>query len=79
LMIAARGLEPDRFRAHCWPMTEFIQWLTGTHTCVCGAKYKVTVTEETSQVRVVCDRCGVLMDRPAGKSLLTYERIPGGG
>jgi hypothetical protein len=58
-------------------MTEFIEWLTGTHTCVCGAKCKVTVTEETSQVRVNCDKCGVLMDRPAVKSLLTYERIPG--
>jgi hypothetical protein len=24
-------------------MTEFVDWLTGTHKCDCGAKYKVTV------------------------------------
>jgi hypothetical protein len=26
-------------------MTEFVEWLTGTHECGCGARYKVTVTE----------------------------------
>jgi hypothetical protein len=24
-------------------MTEFVEWLTGTHKCDCGAEYKVTV------------------------------------
>jgi hypothetical protein len=56
-------------------MTEFVEWLTGTHKCECGAKYKVTVTEE-SPARVNCEKCGIVMDHPAQKSLLTYERIP---
>jgi hypothetical protein len=57
-------------------MTEFIEWLTGTHTCDCGAKYKVTVSD-ASLDRVTCEKCGVLMDHPAQKSLLTYERLSG--
>jgi hypothetical protein len=57
-------------------MTEFVEWLTGTHKCKCGAKYKVTVTE-TPPDRATCEKCGILMDHPADKSLLTYERIPG--
>jgi hypothetical protein len=42
-------------------MTEFVEWLTGTHKCECGAKYKVTVTEE-SPARVNCAKCGIVMD-----------------
>jgi hypothetical protein len=57
-------------------VTEFVEWLTGTHECACGAKYKVTVTE-TPADSVSCEKCGTLMDRPADKSLLAYERMPG--
>jgi hypothetical protein len=57
-------------------MTEFIEWLTGTHKCDCGAKYKVTVTEASTD-NVACEKCGTLMDRPANKSRLAYERIQG--
>jgi hypothetical protein len=57
-------------------MTEFVEWLTGTHICECGAKYKVTVTETPPDL-TTCEKCGILMDRPADKSFLTYERIPG--
>jgi hypothetical protein len=63
-------------RAHIVRMPEFVEWLTGTHTCSCGAKYKVTVTE-ASLARINCEKCGVVMDHPADKSLLAYERIPG--
>jgi hypothetical protein len=55
-------------------MTEFVEWLTGTHQCTCGAKYKVTVTE-TPADSVSCEKCGTVMDHPADKSLLAYERI----
>jgi hypothetical protein len=57
-------------------MTEFVEWLTGTHQCDCGAKYKVTVTE-TAADSVSCEKCGALMDSRANKSFLTFERIPG--
>jgi hypothetical protein len=70
-------------RVETWPsakhipsMTEFVEWLSGTHKCECGAKYKVTVTDIPPD-RATCENCGVLMDHPADKSLLTYERIPG--
>jgi hypothetical protein len=56
-------------------MSEFVEWLTGTHECACGAKYKVTVTE-TPADSVSCEKCRTLMDRPADKSRLAYERIP---
>jgi hypothetical protein len=70
------GLETDRFGAHIRRMTEFVEWLTGTHKCDCGAKYKVAVTEAPT-VRVTCEQCGTLMDSPTTKSFLTYERMPG--
>jgi len=57
-------------------LTEFVEWLTGTHKCACGAKYKVAVTA-TPADSVSCEKCGTLMDRPAHKSLLAYELIPG--
>jgi hypothetical protein len=57
-------------------MTEFIEWLTGTHKCDCGAKYKVTVTKAPTG-SVICEKCGTLMDSPANKSFLAYKRIPG--
>ena len=57
-------------------MTEFVEWLTGTHQCDCGAKYKVAVSQ-AALPRAYCERCGVLMDRPADKSLLSYERVLG--
>jgi hypothetical protein len=57
-------------------MAEFIEWQTGTHTCGCEAKYKVTVTK-TPTGYVTCEKCGTLMDSPANKSFLVYERIPG--
>ena len=70
------ALEKWPSATHIQSMAEFVEWLTGTHKCECGAKYKVTVTETPSD-RATCEKCGILMDRPANKSLLTYERIPG--
>jgi hypothetical protein len=55
-------------------MTEFVEWLTGTHKCRCGAEYKVAVNEAPTD-DVNCEKCGILMDRPANRSLLTYERM----
>jgi hypothetical protein len=57
-------------------MTEFIEWLTGTHLCGCGAKYKVEVTKAPTDY-VTCGKCGTLMDCPANKTFLTYQRISG--
>lgn len=57
-------------------MTEFVQWLTGTHLCGCGAKYSVTVTDVPTG-HVICMKCGTLMDSPANLSFFAYERIPG--
>ena len=54
-------------------MTEFVEWLTGTHTCGCGAEYKVSVTEVPTD-DVACEKCGLLMDCRANRSFLTYER-----
>jgi hypothetical protein len=62
--------------AHIPGMTEFVEWLTGTHTCDCGAKYKVTVIE-TPTGNVSCEKCGTLMDSRANESFLAYERMPG--
>jgi hypothetical protein len=70
------GLETDRFWAHILRMTEFVEWLTGTHKCDCGAKYKITVTE-TPTGSVTCEKCGTLMDQRINESFFTYERIPG--
>lgn len=55
-------------------MTEFVEWLTGTHKCECGAEYKVAVTKVPAD-SVSCEKCGIVMDHPARKSLLAYERI----
>jgi hypothetical protein len=57
-------------------MTEFVKWLTGTHECGCGAKYKVTVTEVPT-VSVTCEKCGTLMDSRANRSFFDYARITG--
>jgi hypothetical protein len=57
-------------------MTEFVEWLTGTHKCNCGAKYSVTVTEAPTN-DVTCEKCGTLMDSRHNDSCLAYERIPG--
>jgi hypothetical protein len=57
-------------------MTEFVEWLTGTHKCGCGAKYKVTVTGVPTG-SVTCEECGTLMDCPANQSFFAYARIPG--
>jgi hypothetical protein len=57
-------------------MAEFVEWLTGKHTCGCGAEYKVTVTAVATD-DVTCEQCGTLMDRRANQSFFTYERIPG--
>jgi hypothetical protein len=69
-------LERGSGRAYVTKMTEFVEWLTGTHTCTCGAKYKVTVTAG-ALAHVSCEKCGVMMDHPTRKSFLAYERIPG--
>jgi hypothetical protein len=55
-------------------VTEFVEWLTGTHKCECGAEYKVAVTKVPAG-SVSCEKCGIVMDHPARKSLLAYERI----
>jgi hypothetical protein len=70
------GLATDRFEAHIPDITEFIEWLTGTHECDCGAKYKVAVIE-TPTDSVTCGKCGTLMDSRTNKSFLAYERMPG--
>jgi hypothetical protein len=57
-------------------MPEFVEWLTGTHKCGCGAEYKVSVTELPTE-NATCEKCGVLMDQPANESFLTYERVRG--
>jgi hypothetical protein len=57
-------------------VTEFVEWLTGTHKCACEAEYKVTVTK-TPVDSVTWEKCGTLMDHPADKSFLAYERIAG--
>jgi hypothetical protein len=59
-------------------MTEFVEWLTGTHRCGCGAKYEVTVTEVPTG-SVTCEKCGTLMDSPTNRSFFAYARIPGDG
>lgn len=56
-------------------MIEFVEWLTGTHECACGAKYAVTVTGVPTG-SVSCEKCGTLMDSRANQSFLTYARIP---
>jgi hypothetical protein len=57
-------------------MTEFVQWLTGTHERGCGAKYKVTVTEVPAD-SVTCEKCGTLMDSRNNRSCFAYARMPG--
>ena len=57
-------------------MTEFVEWLTGTHQCDCGAKYKVAVIETLTD-SVTCEKCGALMDSRPNKSFLAYELMPG--
>lgn len=57
-------------------MTEFVQWLTGTHLCDCGAKYSVAVTDVPTG-NVFCGKCGTLMDSPGNRSFFAYERIVG--
>jgi hypothetical protein len=57
-------------------MTEFVEWLTGTHRCGCGAKYSVTVTGVPTR-SVTFEKCGTLMDTPAKPEFLAYARIPG--
>ena len=46
------------------------------HKCGCGAEYKVTATEVSTDY-VTCETCGTLMDGPANKSSLTYGHLPG--
>jgi hypothetical protein len=46
------GTSNEAFRVNS-DMTEFVQWLTGTHLCGCGAKYSVAVTD-VSTGDVIC-------------------------
>jgi hypothetical protein len=57
-------------------MTEFVEWLTGTHKCDCGAQYKIAVIKTTTE-NAICEKCGTLMDSQFNKSFLTYKRILG--
>jgi hypothetical protein len=56
-------------------MIEFVEWLTGTHKCDCGAEYAVNVIVGPTR-NVACEKCGTLMDGPTNKSFLTYKRLP---
>jgi hypothetical protein len=58
-------------------MTEFVEWLTGTHRCGCGAGYKVTVTAIPTG-SVSCEKCGILMDQRSNESFFAYERMAEG-
>jgi hypothetical protein len=57
-------------------MTEFVQWLTGTHLCGCGAKYTVVLIKVPTG-NVICEKCGTLMDCASNRSFFAYERMPG--
>jgi hypothetical protein len=76
LIVQRCGLATGRFGAHSPGMTEFVEWLTGTHQCDCGAKYNVAVTEAPTE-NAICQKCGTVMDSQSNKSFLTYERMPG--
>jgi hypothetical protein len=52
-------------------MTEFVEWLTGTHKCDCGARYTVTVTRVTA-VSVTCEKCDGLPCQPELFGLCAY-------
>jgi hypothetical protein len=45
-------------------MAGFFERITGTHTCDCGAKYRVTATRtpfpDTDDAK--CEKCGTVMD-----------------
>ena len=56
-------------------MAEFIEWLTGTHKCSCGAAYNVTVTAVPTG-DVTCEKCGVLIVSSVNKRFLIFERVP---
>jgi hypothetical protein len=66
---------PLQAARHIPGMTEFVQWLTGTHECGCGARYNVSVTEVPAR-SVTCEKCGTLMDSPANQSFFAYTRMP---
>ena len=57
-------------------MSEFVQWLTGTHQCNCGARYNAVVTSVPTG-DAIFGKCGTLMDCAANRSFFVYERIPG--
>ena len=46
------------------------------HKCGCGAEYKVTATEVSTDY-VTCETCGTLMDGPANKSFLELRALAG--
>jgi hypothetical protein len=48
-------------------MGGFIEWLSGTHTCECGALYKIRTsrTPSPNTDSVNCDVCGKEMDKLA--------------
>jgi hypothetical protein len=59
-------------------MAGFMEWLTRTHTCECGAKYLVRVTRtpfpDADDAR--CEECGQVMDsRRNSTRSQSYERI----
>jgi hypothetical protein len=61
-----------------WGMAGFFDRITGTHTCDCGAKYRVRSTRtpipDTDDAR--CEECGKVMDSWRNStSFRSYERI----
>jgi hypothetical protein len=59
-------------------MGGLIEWLSGTHTCECGAVYRVRVTRspfpDTDTAN--CDVCGKEMDRWRNStSFRSYELV----
>jgi hypothetical protein len=59
-------------------MSGFMEWLTGTHTCDCGAVYKVRATRtpfpDTDDA--TCDVCGKVMDSwRQSTSFRSYELV----
>jgi hypothetical protein len=59
-------------------MGGFIEWLSGTHTCECGALYKIRTsrTPSPNTDSVNCDVCGMEMDSWRNSaSLRSYELV----
>jgi hypothetical protein len=52
-------------------MTEFVEWLRISAT---AERNKAALTKTLAD-RVICEKCGTLMDSQSNKSFLAYERM----